>query len=256
MIHSLPIEIWNQIFSYLDNEIDLLMVSLVNKQFQTLLMTNNFWIYHIDDNYKYAKFNIYKSISEFANIYHIMYNFLDESYQPILNYVHGSDYYECNLSNIKNYNDLYITPKSIIKNFGFLYNFHDIYIGKTQQNDYCVVIDAQYDRPCCQEALLMYKRFLPDDHPDKCPPLIPNGGCSCYGKIEGWDFKIYGNYIWYVYEELNTNGVIVKFFAKNILTDKTYEIYTYNDEYDEIWKTEGHWKFNDNNTGLAIYKNI
>jgi len=38
MLH-IPLEIWNHTFSYLDDEIDLLVVSTVNKQFQTLLLS-------------------------------------------------------------------------------------------------------------------------------------------------------------------------------------------------------------------------
>ena len=252
MNHLLPIEIWNpttkyfwdvflwnKIFAYLDNEIDLLIVSRVNKLFLTILMANNFWIYHVHDNYKYAKFNIYNSISDFVNIFCEMQNFLKKKMWSFSN--------ECTFCTIQNYN----FSSDISQN---LPDFKST--EKIEQNDYCIVIngDGNIKSWKRENQILIYNKFLPDNNPNKYITLIKDD--KYWGKSEDWDFKLYGNYVWYIHETYNSGNITVTFYAINIITDKIHKIYTYDDEYNTIWQVCGHWKFNDACPGLTIRKNF
>ena len=243
---QLPLEIWNKIFSGIDNEYDLFFISRVNKQFLALLMSNNFWIYHFHDNFKYAKFDVYNSICEFVNIHCRMYKFLNQKRWLVNNDVSAI---ECVLNNIENFNAPYITYQYIVPNVYFYPN----HPYKIDQNDYCCVIIG-YN--IIGRMILIYNNFLPDDNPNK--HIIFNKNGEYFGNMEKWDFKIYGNYIWYIHEKFNgiNKKIDVTFFAKNIITGKIHKIYTYDDEYDTSWPKCGHWEFNDTNTELIIYKNI
>ena len=251
---QLPLEIWNQIFSNIDNEYDLFFISRVNKQFLNILMSKNFWIYHFHNNYKYAKFNIYNSICEFANIFSKMFKFLNQIFSNVDKLLlfnqrfHNDKFeYKCTVNNIENYNAQYATSKYIIPEIGE--EFHGVYLQKTDQNDYCTVIDGYHNMKYFKKTLLIYNKFLTDDNINKYIVLIKNEEPG--GKRDCWDFKIYGNYIWYIHEYFNEDyvNINVTFFAKNILTGKIHKIYTYDNE---KW---GHWTFSDTCQGLVMYKN-
>jgi len=213
--------------------------------------SNNFWVYQFDDNYKYAKFNIYNSISDFVNIRHAMYRFLNQK-RWLLDANLSAN--ECVLNNSENYNQSYVTPKNIITNFDFVYKFIDFIFEDHQQNDYCIVINGLYHESYWNRKTFIYNRFLPDNHPDKWVKLIKGQNYGTYNKGDALNFKIYGNYIWYIHEQVNGTDINITFYARNIITGKIHKIYTYDDEYRIIWKNKGHWKFSYNNAGLIIYK--
>ena len=250
------VSLWNEIFSHLDNEYDLIIISMVNKQFKAQLMQNYFWINFIDNNYKYAEFDIYDSIQEFLNIWYKMDTFLEKNKNIDCERV---------LSNIDTIN---ITYQRKITNFKFLSHssnysffnelslddFSDITVQKEQHNKYCNIVDVCYDSDCFKDALLLYNKFLPEDHINKYVVLI-KGDCTCFGKNDNWNFIIYNNYIWYVHETFNRENINITFFAINIITSKLYQIYTYDDhEYNDIWKQQGYWKFYQDFSRLILHK--
>jgi len=250
-----PIEIWSEILSYLCNDYDLLIVSMVNKESKVLLMDNKFWCHWIDNNYKYAHFNVYNSILDFANIHYKMHMFLDNPNDTIST---------CVLSTFEP-----VICKKITTDLIFLHNFphylhqcntQNIYIKSEQHNDYCGVVDARdehtlnnHNEICHGATLLIYSKFLQNTEWITLSNCCLDDVCTCK-----WNFIIYGNYVLYVIETLYEGYLTFEFFAKNILTSMEYRLYEYEEECDELHDkvgSYGTWNFAHTSAGLVIQKN-
>ena len=247
-----PREIWYQILSYLDHRTtsnhDLLTIAQVNKQLRSVLKNQRFWIICVNKNYKYAKFNIYNSVLESANIIHRLALFLDKKRSTFPTVCNLSKKYptKCNLIKYReNINGYTVFP---VENYiNALY-----YVSEIQSNEYCTLALIEsynsndlFYRTNFGYSLIKHSRayvsskFLKENYPDECIPLMISHTDKNHLREQG--YTLYGNYIWFFTHEYDK----VKFCVYNIITLENSIIYKYTGKYNS-------WSLTHTNKGLLL----
>jgi len=211
---SIPKELWHQIFIHL-KETDLFTMIIVNKSIQSVLKDNNFWVSH-NDNYKYAKFDIYQSIYNFLVIQNRIKQFLSSNNDNII-------LFDAETVNLV---DLCEDGKSEkVQNYVEDVGYDRVCVATCKGNEYCILVDGFLNRSCQRDILFVVNKLSQNNQ--KYVNIVPVQICECNGHMHEWSPVIYGNYIWCIVEKSLANGnynmahtapIEIKIIAHNILT--------------------------------------
>ena len=283
---DIPTKVILSIISYLATEpsgiYGLLALVLSNKEFnkelKALIMQNNFWSTFINKNYEHAKFNVYNSVVDFANIFHKLTSFLNknEGYKYYFNppYVLSTRHFNENINEdfpIKYQKNVsWQESNDLVKyeNERVSFKFQVMIMEKCgDMTDFFIkyncelfnIAEVHFTAKTCSHedymSLWIHNKFLKSGDKNEFIeifmfwPNIHENYCSAKFK---YTWTIHNNYIWFCL----MNKEKIKFYVYNIITFEKARLYEYwpLNEIGTINAEESFWNFDNDGGVLTLTK--